>query len=49
MTAALKLISAPVRLLEVPGSGHELLPRNPVGDVAEVPERILNAFQEFFR
>jgi hypothetical protein len=46
MTTALKLIAAPTRLLEIAGSGHELLPRNASGGV---PERIVSAFQEFFR
>jgi uncharacterized protein len=46
MTAALKLIPAATRLLEIAGSGHELLPRN---DAGGVPERIVAVFQEFFR
>jgi uncharacterized protein len=45
MTSALKLIPAPTRLLEIAGSGHELLPRNSTNGV---PEEITNAFQEFF-
>jgi uncharacterized protein len=45
MTSALKLIPAPTSLLEIDGSGHELLPRNATNDV---PQRIANSFQEFF-
>lgn len=45
LSAALQLIPARSRLLEIPGSGHELLPRQAVGDV---PAQIVQAFQEFF-
>jgi predicted alpha/beta-hydrolase family hydrolase len=44
MTSALKLIPAPTRLLEIAGSGHELLPRNKETDVTQ---RIANDFDEF--
>ncbi|HEY6273354.1 MAG TPA: alpha/beta family hydrolase [Terriglobales bacterium] len=46
MTEALQLIAASTRLLEIDGGGHDLLPRN---SAAEVPARIVSAFQEFFR
>jgi len=46
MTAALKLIPARTRLLEIAGSGHELLPRNTETDV---PLRIANDFDDFVR
>ncbi len=45
LNSALRLIPARNRLLEIPGSGHELLPR---GDVGDVPERIVQAFRGFF-
>jgi predicted alpha/beta-hydrolase family hydrolase len=45
LSSALKLIPARNRLLEIPGSGHELLPRQAAGDV---PAQIVQAFGEFF-
>jgi predicted alpha/beta-hydrolase family hydrolase len=45
LNSALKLIPARRMLLEIPGSGHELLPRNAAD---EVPARIVGAFQSFF-
>lgn len=46
MNAALKIIHSPVRLLEIDGSGHDLLPRNAA--TGDVPARIVTAFREFF-
>lgn len=46
LVSALKLIPARNLLLEIPGSGHELLPRNAPGDL---PARIAEAFATFFR
>lgn len=45
LSAARKLIPAPNRLLEIPGSGHDLLPRQAAGDV---PAQIVQGFREFF-
>ncbi len=45
MNSALKLIPGRSLLLEIAGSGHELLPRK----ASEVPARITHAFQAFFR
>jgi uncharacterized protein len=45
LSAALKLIPARNRLLEIPGSGHDLAPRQAAGDV---PAQIVRAFHEFF-
>jgi predicted alpha/beta-hydrolase family hydrolase len=45
LCAALKLIPARNRLLEIPGSGHDLLPRQTAGDV---PAQIVQVFREFF-
>jgi uncharacterized protein len=45
LSAALKLIPGRSRLLEIPGSGHELLPRRVDSDV---PAQIVQAFHEFF-
>ncbi len=46
MKASLKLISAPTLLLEVEGAGHELLGKKANADV---PSRIVQAFQQFFK
>jgi uncharacterized protein len=46
LSSALKLIPSRSLLLEVAGSGHELLPRSKAGDF---PARITQAFQDFFR
>lgn len=43
--SVLPLIPAPTRLLEVPGSGHDLLQRKTENDL---PLRILQAFLDFF-
>ena len=60
MTSALKLIAGRTRLVEIAGSGHELLPRKTAGGVpgkpsvgflgssSDVPERIARDFHEFF-
>jgi predicted alpha/beta-hydrolase family hydrolase len=45
LSAALKIIPARNRLLEIPGSGHDLLPRQAAGDV---PAQIVQVFREFF-
>lgn len=45
LSSALKLIPARNMLLEISGSGHELLPRSAPG---EVPARIVQAFRGFF-
>jgi predicted alpha/beta-hydrolase family hydrolase len=45
MGEALELIPARHSVLEIPGSGHELLPR---GGAGEVPAKIVQAFLEFF-
>jgi uncharacterized protein len=45
LSVALKLIPARNRLLEIPGSGHDLLPRQAAGDV---PAQIMQVFREFF-
>jgi uncharacterized protein len=46
VSSALKLIPGRSLLLEIAGSGHELLPRSKAGDF---PARITQAFQAFFR
>jgi predicted alpha/beta-hydrolase family hydrolase len=46
LTLALKLIPGRSLLLDIEGSGHELLPRTKAGDF---PARITQAFQAFFR
>ena len=45
LSSAVKLIPGRSMLLEIPGSGHELWPRNAAGDL---PAQILQAFQRFF-
>jgi uncharacterized protein len=45
LSSALKLIPGRSRLLEIPGSGHDLLPRQTVGDV---PTKIVQDFHTFF-
>jgi len=45
MNSALKLIPAETRLLEVEGTGHDLLGRN---TSSELPEQIVAVFREFF-
>ncbi len=45
LSSALRLIPARNMLLEIPGSGHELLHRSERGDM---PEKILQAFRSFF-
>jgi predicted alpha/beta-hydrolase family hydrolase len=46
MKAALALIPAPTMLLEIEGAGHELLGKK---KEENLPTRIVQAFQEFFR
>jgi len=45
MNSALKLIRAETRLLEVEGTGHDLLGKN---TSSELPEQIVAVFREFF-
>jgi predicted alpha/beta-hydrolase family hydrolase len=44
LSSALKLIAGRNRLLEIPGAGHELLPRK----AGDVPAQVVHAFLEFF-
>jgi predicted alpha/beta-hydrolase family hydrolase len=45
MNSALKLIPAETKLIEVEGTGHDLLGKSAKSDL---PKRIVAAFQEFF-
>ena len=44
MTSALQLIPAPTHVLEIKGTGHELMAKN---GPAEVPSRVVEAFEQF--